>query len=51
MEIVYFVAFSYHLFGAQNNHEEIRLSVYNYIQSNPTFVYEYCYEKNIICFI
>ena len=41
-----FRCISYNLFGTQNNYEEIRLSVYNYIKNNPIFVYEYCYEEN-----
>ena len=46
-----FRCISYHLFGTQNNYEEIRLSVYNYIKNNPTFVYEYCYEENNLFYI
>ena len=46
-----FRSISYHLFGTQNNYEEIRLSVYNYIKNNPTFVYEYCYEENNLFYI
>ena len=37
---------SFHLFGAQEFDENIRLDIYNYININKTLIYEYCYLEN-----
>ena len=42
---------SFHDEGHENNYNEIRLSTYNFVKNNPTFIYEYCYEENNLFYI
>lgn len=42
---------SYYLYGTEEKNTEIRKNTYEYIKSNITFIYEYCYLKDNLYYI